>query len=121
MILNINLKSPILNLIALTQIGNDIEAHLREFDNQCQDSIKYLTDDDNNIRFCLSDEGERGTAYYLDDKGPVEWNYNDPCATWENHIAMRDYAKSTLEKERPEMYASLLKKLEALYKADRNK
>lgn len=53
--------------------------------------------------------------YYTDYNGPVEWNYADPCETWENHRAMRDYAKSTLEKERPAMYEALLTKLRNVY------
>ena len=53
--------------------------------------------------------------YYTDYSGPVEWDYDNPCNTWENHPAMRDHAKSTLEKERPEMYQSLLEKLENVY------
>lgn len=53
--------------------------------------------------------------YFLDDKGPVTWSYEDPCSTWENHRAMRDHAKSTLEKERPAMYKALLDKLNRLY------
>jgi hypothetical protein len=54
--------------------------------------------------------------YYADFNGPVEWNYNDPCKTWHNHMAFRDHAKSTLEAKRPEMYKALLMKLDQLYK-----
>jgi hypothetical protein len=54
--------------------------------------------------------------YYADYNGPVKWNYNNPCETWENHEAFRDHAKSTLEARRSEMYQSMLKKLENLYK-----
>jgi hypothetical protein len=53
--------------------------------------------------------------YYADYNGPVEWNYNNPCETWQNHVAFRDHAKSTLEKQRPKMYKALLSKLEILY------
>jgi len=53
--------------------------------------------------------------YFLDDKGPVNWDYEDPCSTWENHRAMRDHASGTLLKERPAMYEALLTKLDRLY------
>jgi hypothetical protein len=53
--------------------------------------------------------------YYTDDNGPVPWNYEDPCATWEHLQAMYAYNKSTLEKQRPAMYKSLLEKLNRLY------
>ncbi|MGM0474375.1 MAG: beta-L-arabinofuranosidase domain-containing protein [Bacteroidota bacterium] len=53
--------------------------------------------------------------YYTDDNGPVEWDYEDPCNTWHNLEEMYAYNKSTLEKERPEMYGALLEKLEGLY------
>jgi hypothetical protein len=60
--------------------------------------------------------------YYADFNGPVEWNYNNPCETWENHTAFRDHAKSTLETQRPEMYNALLKKLDKVYnKSKRNR
>ncbi len=58
---------------------------------------------------------EHRPNYFADDAGSVDWNYADPCATWENHPAMRDAAKSTLEVERPAMYAALLQKLNSLY------
>lgn len=54
--------------------------------------------------------------YYTDDNGLVEWDYNDPCNTWQNHTEMNQYAKSTLERERPGMYAALIEKLERIYK-----
>ncbi|MFW6370381.1 MAG: hypothetical protein ACOC10_04160 [Bacteroidota bacterium] len=53
--------------------------------------------------------------YYTDFNGPVAWDYENPCNTWENHVKMRDYAKSTLENERPAMYEALIKKLDSLY------
>jgi hypothetical protein len=45
----------------------------------------------------------------------VEWDYADPCNTWENHVDMNLHAKSTLEKVRPEMYKALLEKLDLVY------
>ena len=54
--------------------------------------------------------------YYTDLSGPVKWDYSNPCNTWENHIEMNAYAKSTLEERRPEMYNALLKKLDEIYK-----
>ena len=53
--------------------------------------------------------------YYADYNGSVEWNYANPCETWQNHVAFRDHAKGTLEARRPEMYKKLLKKLKKLY------
>ena len=53
--------------------------------------------------------------YFTDDCGPVEWDYLEPANTWKNHEAVFQYSKSTLESERPEMYRSLLDKLEKLY------
>ena len=47
--------------------------------------------------------------------GPVKWDYSDPCKTWDNLTDMYAYNKSTLEKERPEMYSTLMAKLERIY------
>lgn len=58
---------------------------------------------------------EERPHYYTDDNGPVVWDFADPCNTWENLEEMYAYNKSTLEKERPEMYRALLDKLESLY------
>lgn len=59
---------------------------------------------------------EKRPNYFADFNGPVEWNYEDPCKTWHNHEAFRDHAKSTLEKQRQEMYDALLTKLDNLYR-----
>ncbi len=53
--------------------------------------------------------------YFTDDCGPVEWDYAHPERTWSNHEAFLDYCTSTLENRRPEMYRSLLQKLDNLY------
>lgn len=53
--------------------------------------------------------------YYTDASGDIEWNYADPCKTWHNRVALYDYCRSTLEAERPGMYAALLAKLEHVY------
>jgi len=58
---------------------------------------------------------EERPNYYTDFNGHVKWNYKNPCETWENHVEMNNFAKSTLEKERPEMYKALLKKLDTVY------
>ncbi len=52
--------------------------------------------------------------YYTDENGPVEWDYQNPCNTWENHVALNQHARSTLENERPDMYESLLEKLDQI-------
>ena len=59
---------------------------------------------------------EERPNYYTDDNGPVKWDYSDPCNTWSNLKEMYAYNKSTLEKERPEMYEALLEKLNKVYK-----
>lgn len=53
--------------------------------------------------------------YYTDYNGPVVWDYANPCLTWQNHVDMNRYAKGTLEAKRPEMYQSMLNKLDNLY------
>jgi hypothetical protein len=58
---------------------------------------------------------EQRPNYYTDYNGDVKWNYSDPCETWYNHIAFRNYAKSTLEARRQEMYDALLDKLGRVY------
>jgi hypothetical protein len=53
--------------------------------------------------------------YFTDDNGAIEWDYADPCLTWQNLEPMYAYNKSTLEKERPGMYAALIEKLTTIY------
>ena len=53
--------------------------------------------------------------YFTDSNGSFEWNYQDPCLTWENHIKVKEFAKATLEQRREEMYQKLLEKLETIY------
>ncbi len=53
--------------------------------------------------------------YFADDPGPTAWDHADPCSTWSNHASVREHAKSTLERERPDMYRALLVKLTSLY------
>ncbi|MCX7986016.1 MAG: DUF1593 domain-containing protein [Bacteroidales bacterium] len=53
--------------------------------------------------------------YYTDYNGNVDWDYSNPCNTWKNHVAFCNYAKSTLETRRQEMYNALLIKLKLLY------
>ena len=87
-------------------------------------SVLYVIDPENDLddptkgswagRFTKPFPNERPN-YFADFNGPVTWNYSNPCSTWQNHIAFRDHAKSTLEAKRPVMYAALLKKLDELY------
>jgi hypothetical protein len=87
-------------------------------------SVLYVIDPDNDLddptlgswagRFVKPFPDERPN-YYTDHNGPVEWDYADPCNTWENHVEMNHHAKSTLEKVRPAMYDALLKKLDQVY------
>lgn len=53
--------------------------------------------------------------YFTDFNGTVEWDYSNPCNTWQNHRIMRNVAMKTLEVRRAEMYHSLLEKLTLLY------
>lgn len=88
-------------------------------------SVLYLIDPENN----LEDPGKGSWAgqftrpfpdsrpnYFADFCGPVEWNYANPCLTWENHKEFNRFAKGTLELRRPAMYQSMLKKLDGLYR-----
>lgn len=53
--------------------------------------------------------------YYTDYCGAIEWNYLDPCTTWQNHTLVKEEAAKTLLNRRPEMYNSLLEKLTLIY------
>lgn len=53
--------------------------------------------------------------YYTDYFGTIRWNYENPCATWENHLEASRAAAQTLEMRRAEMYEALLNKLNGLY------
>jgi hypothetical protein len=53
--------------------------------------------------------------YFTDFNGPVEWDYHNPCNTWQNHVEVSRIARGTLEEKRTEMYQSMLNKLKALY------
>lgn len=56
--------------------------------------------------------------YFCDANGPVAWDYENPCKTWQNHLNMKENAAGTLEERREEMYQALLDKLQKLYKKD---
>jgi hypothetical protein len=56
--------------------------------------------------------------YYTDYCGTLEWDYSNPCRTWQNHQQMRIEAMKTLEERRAEMYSALLCKLSLLYKIE---
>ena len=87
-------------------------------------SVLYLIDPDNNFddptlgswagKFTKPFPDERPN-YYTDYNGLVEWDYSNPCNTWENHVDMATHAAGTLERVRPEMYRELLNKLSAIY------
>ncbi len=53
--------------------------------------------------------------YYADFNGNLDWDYANPCNTWENHEQMRDIAAHTLEEKREEMYEATLRKLKNVY------
>lgn len=53
--------------------------------------------------------------YYTDYNGDINWDYADPCNSWENVAAMYAFNKQTLADRREDMYAALLQKLEKLY------
>ena len=87
-------------------------------------SVLYVIDPDHALddptqsswagQFTKPFPGERPN-YYSDFNGPVEWDYANPCNTWENHVEMNTHAKSTLESKRQEMYDALINKLNTLY------
>lgn len=87
-------------------------------------SVLYLIDPENDLdnpekgswagKFIKPFSGER-PQYYTDYNGMVEWDYADPCSTWHNHVEVNRFAKGTLEEKRPEMYQSMLNKLNAVY------
>lgn len=58
---------------------------------------------------------EKRPNYFTDFNGTVGWDYNNPCNTWQNHVEFNRFAKGTLEAKRPEMYQSMLAKLNSLY------
>ncbi len=58
---------------------------------------------------------EKKPNYFTDFGGEIEWNYADPCRTWQNHEGVVNVAKNTLEERRSEMYTALLDKLTELY------
>jgi hypothetical protein len=88
-------------------------------------SVLYLIDPENQLddpskgswagRF-VKPFPEKRPNYYTDDAGSVIWDYAQPCNTWENHVAVNQYAASTLGARRPAMYKALLEKLDKLYK-----
>lgn len=53
--------------------------------------------------------------YYTDYCGEIDWDYGNPCNTWQNHTKVVEVAKKTLYDKRSEMYEALLVKLEELY------
>lgn len=87
-------------------------------------SVLYLIDPDNNFddptlgswagKYYKPFPIERPN-YYADFSGEVEWDYHNPCNTWQNHKAFRDVAKGTLEAQRPQMYQAMIEKLDRLY------
>lgn len=54
--------------------------------------------------------------YYTDYCGNVEWDYSNPCNTWENHEQVAEVAIQTLIDRRGDMYKALLVKLDKMYK-----
>ena len=54
--------------------------------------------------------------YFTDSNGPHEWDYENPCNTWHNHIKVKEYSAKTLEEKRDEMYNALIHKLTYLYR-----
>lgn len=59
--------------------------------------------------------------YFTDSCGSLDWDYADPCRTWDKHVQVRNTAVATLEKRRPEMYQELLVKLARIYNHSKGK
>ncbi len=53
--------------------------------------------------------------YWTGVDGGRQWDYGDPCSTWENAEAVYDARINTLLEHRPELYEALLDKLDGLY------
>lgn len=53
--------------------------------------------------------------YFTDDNATIEWDYEEPCNSWENLKEMYAHNKSTLHERRAVMYDSLIAKLDQLY------
>ena len=68
-------------------------------------------------KFCKPFPKERPN-YYTDFSGDLDWDYANPCSTWEQHVQFKDLAASTLEEKRNEMYDALLMKLRTMYAID---
>ena len=87
-------------------------------------SVLYLIDPRNDLddpvngswagKYIMPNPEER-PRYFTDFNGTAEWDYNDPCNTWHNHVEVNRFAKGTLEEKRPEMYHFMLNKLNAVY------
>ncbi len=54
--------------------------------------------------------------YYTDFCDTLNWDYANPCNTWQIHEQVKDIAAKTLTDRRDEMYESLLVKLSKLYR-----
>jgi hypothetical protein len=90
-------------------------------------SVLYLIDPENDLddpihgswagKFVKPFPLERPN-YYTDYNGDVNWDYENPCNTWDNRFDMLDNAKRTLEIKRPHMYQSLIKKLNRIYQLE---
>ena len=87
-------------------------------------SVLYLIDHDHSPdnptisswagRFCKPFPKAKPN-FYTDISESINWNYNDPCSSWDKHEKVQNVAKATLERERPHMYQSLINKLNLLY------
>lgn len=58
---------------------------------------------------------EQRPNYYTGGHGEVEWNYDNPCETWEHKNEVLAYRVSTLMEKRQEMYDSYVAKMNRLY------
>lgn len=56
--------------------------------------------------------------YFADYSGSIEWDYLNPCNTWQNHMKVREASAKTLEARRAEMYNALIEKLQSIYPSE---
>ena len=87
-------------------------------------SVLYMIDPNHNLdnptksswagKFARPFPAERPN-YFTDFSGEVEWDYGNPCNTWENHMEVMKNAAATLLKNRESMYKSLIQKLDKIY------
>ena len=58
---------------------------------------------------------EKRPDYWIDDAGHEDWNYEDPCETWDLAKEVYDYRVEGLMEHREAIYAAFRTKMQQLY------